>query len=54
MGILVMDDAKQDQVWTNLCRDRGWVCRICGAMPERGQQLTYDLCDDCRKIARNE
>jgi hypothetical protein len=32
----------------------GWVCRICGAVPERGQQFTDNLCDDCRKIARNE
>ena len=50
------DDAERekDNVWTNLCRESGWVCRICGAVPEHGQQFTDDLCDDCRKIARNE
>jgi len=30
------------------------VCRICEAVPERGQQFADNLCDDCRKIARNE
>lgn len=52
----MMYDAEheKDQVWANLCRENAWVCRICGAVPERGQQFTDDLCDDCRKIARNE
>jgi hypothetical protein len=52
----MMDDAERekDRVWANLCRESAWVCRICGAVPERGQRFTDDLCDDCRKIARNE
>ena len=47
-------EREKDNRWTNLCRESGWVCRICGAVPEHGQQFTDDLCDDCRKIARNE
>jgi hypothetical protein len=52
----MMEDAEhdKDRVWANLCRENAWVCRICGAVPERGKQFTDDLCDDCRKIARNE
>jgi hypothetical protein len=52
----VTEDAERekDKAWTNLCRESGWVCRICGAVPQRGQQFTDNLCDDCRKIARNE
>lgn len=55
-SFVVTDDAERekDEVWTNLCRESGWVCRICEAVPERGQQFADNLCDDCRKIARNE
>ena len=38
----------------DLCRAEGGVCKFCGAIPERGQQFTENLCDDCRKMARNE
>ena len=50
------DNAEREKgkVWANPCRESGLVCRICGAVPEHGQQFTDDLCDDCRKIARNE
>ena len=50
------DNAEREKgkVWANLCRESGLVCRICGAVPEHGQQFTDELCDDCRKIARNE
>jgi len=27
---------------------------VCGSVPERGQRFTDNLCDDCRKIVRNE
>jgi hypothetical protein len=55
-SFLMTDDAERekDKVWANLCQESGWVCRICGAVPEHGQQFTDDLCDDCRKIARND
>ena len=55
-SFLMTDDAERqkDKAWANLCRESGWVCRICGAVPERGQHFTDDLCGDCRKIARNE
>jgi hypothetical protein len=45
---------KKDEAWANLCLAEGWVCRVCGSVPERGQRFTNDLCDDCRKIVRNE
>ena len=50
------DDAERqkDKAWANLCRENAWVCRICGSVPEQGQHFPDDLCDDCRKIARNE
>ena len=53
---LMTDNAEREKgkVGENLCRESGLVCRICGAVPEHGQQFTDDLCDDCRKIARNE
>jgi hypothetical protein len=49
-------DAKGDldRAWTNLCLDSGWVCRICGAVPQRDQRFPDNLCDDCRKMVRNE
>jgi hypothetical protein len=47
-------ERKKDAAWANLCRAEGWVCRVCGSVPERGQRFTHDLCDDCRKIVRNE
>src|SRR5208282_4420669 len=32
--LFVMDNAEheKDQVWADLCRESGWVCRICGAV----------------------
>lgn len=52
----VNDDAERqrDEAWANLSVESGWVCRICGAVPEIGKQFTDNLCDDCRKMARNE
>jgi len=47
-------ERKKDEAWANLCRAEGWVYRVCGSVPERGQRFTNDLCDDCRKIVRNE
>ena len=45
---------KKDAAWANVCRENGWLCRICGAVPEQGLQFADNLCDDCRKIVRNE
>jgi hypothetical protein len=55
-SFLVTDDAEHEKgkIWADLCRESGWVCPICGAVPEPGQQFRDKLCDDCRKIARNE
>ena len=47
-------ERKKDAAWANLCRAEGWVCRVCGSVPERGQRFMDNLCDDCRKIVRNE
>jgi len=47
-------ERKKDEAWANLCRAEGWVCRVCGSVPERGQRFDDNLCDDCRKIVRNE
>jgi hypothetical protein len=54
--VVSTDDSerKKDEAWANLCRAEGWVCRVCGSVPERGQRFTDNLCDDCRKIVRNE
>jgi len=51
------DDAaerERNKTLADLCRAEGWVCKFCGAIPECDQQFTENLCDDCRKIARNE
>ena len=47
-------ERERNKTWADLCRTEGWVCKFCGAIPERGQQFNENLCDDCRKIARNE
>jgi len=48
------NESKKDEAWANLCVAEGWVCRACGSAPERGQRFTKNICDDCRKIVRNE
>ena len=37
-SFLMTDDAERekDNAWTNLWRESGWVCRICGAVPNTG------------------
>jgi hypothetical protein len=45
---------EKEKIWESLCRECGWVCRICGEVPEEGQQFVDNLCDDCRKMTRNE
>jgi len=37
-----------------LCRERGWVCKVCGAVPALGKQFDADLCDDCTFQLKNE
>jgi hypothetical protein len=53
MGI---DDAERlkDEAWAKLCHESGWVCKICGAVPERGQRFDDDVCGDCRLIIRSQ
>ena len=45
---------RKEAAWITLCHAEGWVCRVCGFVPERGQRFADNLCDDCRKIVRNE
>jgi hypothetical protein len=40
-------ESKKDEVWATLCQAEGWVCRVCGSVPERGQRFTDKLCEDC-------
>jgi hypothetical protein len=44
---------RPDIAWENLCLEKGWCCRICGALPEIGKQFENDLCEDCRLTLRN-
>ena len=30
---------EKDAAWTKLCTENGWICRICGAVPERGSDF---------------
>jgi hypothetical protein len=46
-------EREKDQAWTSLCHESGWECRICGSVPERGQQFVDNLCDDCRNMTHN-
>jgi len=34
--------------WEKLCEEKGWSCRICGALPDLGQQFENNLCEDCK------
>ena len=47
-------DSQKDDAWAKLCEESKWVCRVCGAVPERGQRFDSDLCGDCQKMLRNE
>jgi hypothetical protein len=47
-------ESRKDEAWATLCQAEGWACRVCGCVPERGQRFADNLCDDCRKIVRNE
>jgi len=47
-------ERETDKAWAVICHESGWVCRICGEVPERGLQFVENLCDDCRKMTRNE
>ena len=47
-------EREKEKAWGSLCHESGRVCRICGQLPERGQQFVENLCDDCRKMTRNE
>jgi len=40
--------------WARLCQESGWVCKVCGAIPEVGKRFDRDLCDDCKLRMKNE
>ena len=46
------DPAKQ-LAWQQLCEENGWRCRICGGLPEIGQQFENNVCEDCKISLRN-
>jgi hypothetical protein len=48
------EERRKDAAWATLCRENGWDCRLCGAMPERGKQFADRLCEDCRLAMKNE
>ena len=48
----VSESARQ-LAWRELCVENGWSCRICGALPELGQQFENNLCEDCKISLRN-
>ena len=51
---LSADNNERDKAWVNLCQQSGWVCKICGAVPNVGQRFEDDLCDDCKLRVKNE
>jgi hypothetical protein len=54
--VAIPESSEHDKyrVWTELCRETGWVCRICGEIPDFGQEFEGNLCDECRARLRNE
>jgi len=46
-------DAAKQLAWQQLCEENGWRCRICGAVPELGQQFENNICEDCKISLRN-
>ena len=49
-------DSERDKrtAWENLCLESGWVCKLCGAIPDIGKRFDGDLCDDCKLSVKNE
>jgi len=41
-------ERESDRVWAAMCQAEGWVCKLCGAVPECGTRFDGDLCDDCK------
>lgn len=44
----------KDATWVELCRQFGWVCKLCGVVPQIGKRFEDNLCDDCRLQVKNE
>ena len=44
----------RDATWGELCREYGWVCKVCGTAPQLGERFEDNLCDDCRLQLKNE
>ena len=40
--------------WVDLCREYGWVCKLCGTAPQLGKRFADNLCDDCKLQLKNE
>jgi len=38
----------KESTWKELCRQYGWLCKMCGAVPELGKQFEDNLCDNCK------
>ena len=47
-------ESDSDRIWAATCLAEGWVCKLCGAVPECGKRFDDDLCDDCRLRLKNE
>jgi hypothetical protein len=43
-----------DPVWAEMCRAEGWLCKLCGAVPEYAKRFERELCDDCKLQLKNE
>jgi hypothetical protein len=48
------EERRKATAWEGLCRENGWCCRLCGALPELGKQFEDTLCEDCRLSVKNE
>ena len=39
------EERRKAAAWEGLCRENGWCCRLCGALPELGKRMSEDLRD---------
>ena len=51
MGKVKQDKLDKEEAWKRVCRDKGWICQLCGRFPtDAGKPFGYEggLCPDCR------